>query len=48
MNFDAEFTKEDPVLTPEDPEELSCINQEEFDGFSYVNEDFNPARFAAQ
>ncbi|XP_076659616.1 protein kinase C isoform X2 [Halictus rubicundus] len=48
MNFDAEFTGEDPVLTPEDPEEVSCINQEEFQDFSYVNKDFNPERFTAQ
>ncbi|XP_078035168.1 protein kinase C [Augochlora pura] len=48
MNFDTEFTGEDPVLTPEDPEEVSCISQEEFQGFSYVNKDFNPGRFTAQ
>ncbi|XP_026296813.1 calcium-independent protein kinase C isoform X6 [Apis mellifera] len=48
MNFDTEFTKEDPVLTPEDPDELSYINQEEFQGFSFVNKDFNPARFGTQ
>lgn len=48
MNFDTEFTKEDPVLTPEDPDEVSYINQEEFQGFSFVNKDFNPARFGAQ
>ncbi|XP_076667437.1 protein kinase C isoform X2 [Andrena cerasifolii] len=47
MNFDAEFTKEEPVLTPEDPDEVSYINQEEFQGFSFVNKDFNPARFGA-
>lgn len=48
MNFDTEFTKEDPVLTPEDPDEVSYINQEEFQGFSFVNKDFNPARFGTQ
>ncbi|XP_015439794.1 PREDICTED: protein kinase C isoform X2 [Dufourea novaeangliae] len=48
MNFDTEFTKEEPVLTPEDPAEVSCINQAEFRGFSFVNKDFNPARFGAQ
>ncbi|CAK9808222.1 Protein kinase C [Anthophora plagiata] len=48
MNFDTEFTKEDPVLTPEDPDEVNDINQEEFQGFSFVNKDFNPARFGAQ
>ncbi|EZA56699.1 Protein kinase C-like 1B [Ooceraea biroi] len=46
-NFDKQFTKEDPVLTPieEGSEE---INQEEFSDFSMVNKDFNPAKFAAQ
>ncbi|KAK2580133.1 hypothetical protein KPH14_012410 [Odynerus spinipes] len=48
LNFDAEFTREDPELTPEDPEVVSYINQEEFQGFSFVNKDFNPARFGAQ
>lgn len=47
MNFDTEFTKEDPVLTPEESEDVNYINQEEFRGFSMVNKDFNPARFAA-
>lgn len=46
--FDTEFTQEDPKLTPEDPEVVSYINQEEFQGFSFVNKDFNPARFGAQ
>lgn len=48
LNFDAEFTREDPELTPEDPEVVSYINQEEFQGFSFVNKDFNPARFGTQ
>ncbi|KAI4495645.1 hypothetical protein M0802_008480 [Mischocyttarus mexicanus] len=48
LNFDAEFTRENPVLTPEDPEVVSYINQEEFQGFSFVNKDFNPARFGPQ
>ncbi|XP_014467914.1 PREDICTED: protein kinase C isoform X1 [Dinoponera quadriceps] len=45
MNFDTEFTKEDPVLTPEETEDVNYINQEEFRGFSMVNKDFNPARW---
>ncbi|CAK1583905.1 unnamed protein product [Parnassius mnemosyne] len=41
-NFDAEFTKEEPVLTPVPPDVVRAINQEEFRGFSFVNKDFNP------
>uniref|UniRef100_T1KNI4 Protein kinase C n=1 Tax=Tetranychus urticae TaxID=32264 RepID=T1KNI4_TETUR len=44
-NFDQDFTKEEPVLTPVNPEVLRNINQEEFKGFSFVNDDFNPHRF---
>ncbi|XP_011694303.1 PREDICTED: protein kinase C isoform X2 [Wasmannia auropunctata] len=44
LNFDTEFTKEDPVLTPEGADKLGDINQEEFRGFSIVNRDFNPFR----
>ncbi|XP_050353890.1 protein kinase C isoform X2 [Nymphalis io] len=42
-NFDAEFTKEEPGLTPVPPDVLRAINQEEFKGFSFINKDFNPA-----
>ncbi|KAG6442112.1 hypothetical protein O3G_MSEX002111 [Manduca sexta] len=42
VNFDAEFTKEEPVLTPVPPDVVRAINQEEFRGFSFVNKDFNP------
>ncbi|RWS17750.1 calcium-independent protein kinase C-like protein, partial [Dinothrombium tinctorium] len=45
-NFDQDFTKEEPVLTPMNPEVLKTINQDEFRGFSFVNEDFNPNRYA--
>lgn len=45
-NFDQDFTKEEPVLTPVNPEVLKTINQIEFQGFSFINEDFNPSRFA--
>ncbi|XP_053613276.1 protein kinase C isoform X3 [Plodia interpunctella] len=41
-NFDAEFTKEEPVLTPVPNDVIRTINQEEFNGFSFVNPDFNP------
>lgn len=48
LNFDAEFTKEDPVLTPVSNEVLQTINQEEFRGFSFINKEFNPSRFVAE
>lgn len=44
LNFDAEFTREEPVLTPVNPEVLRSINQEEFKGFSFVNRDFVTSR----
>lgn len=40
LNFDTEFTKEDPVLTPVNPEILKTINQTEFAGFSFYNAEF--------
>ncbi|KAI8046048.1 hypothetical protein M5D96_002248 [Drosophila gunungcola] len=43
-NFDAEFTKEDPVLTPIGNDVVRCINQDEFAGFSFVNPKFGPER----
>lgn len=45
LNFDAEFTKEEPVLTPINADVVRAINQEEFRGFSFVNPDYNPGRF---
>ncbi|KHN83566.1 Protein kinase C-like 1B [Toxocara canis] len=39
-NFDADFTKEEPVLTPTESAVVRTINQEEFRGFSFVNPDF--------
>lgn len=44
-NFDSDFTKEEPVLTPVNVEVLRTINQEEFAGFSFVNPDFIPSKF---
>ncbi|XP_053697413.1 protein kinase C [Sabethes cyaneus] len=44
LNFDTEFTKEDPVLTPVPKDIIRCINQEEFAGFSFVNAEFGPER----
>lgn len=39
-NFDKDFTCEEAVLTPTDPEVILGINQEEFVGFSFTNPDF--------
>lgn len=39
-NFDKDFTSEEAVLTPVDPNLMKIINQEEFSGFSFVNPDF--------
>lgn len=46
-NFDSDFTKEEPSLTPVAAEILKTIDQKEFAGFSFVNEDFIPNRFAS-
>lgn len=43
-NFDQDFTKEEAVLTPTNVETIRSINQDEFKGFSFVNEDFKPSR----
>ena len=40
LNFDPEFTKEDPVLTPVNPEVVRTIEQAEFAGFSFYNSDY--------
>ena len=47
LNFDTEFTKEEPTLTPIMAEVVKAINQADFDGFSYVNSMYNPSRFGA-
>ncbi|KAK7492291.1 hypothetical protein BaRGS_00016388 [Batillaria attramentaria] len=39
-NFDRDFTSEEPVLTPVDPNVVKAINQEEFAGFSFINPDY--------
>lgn len=44
VNFDTEFTREDPVLTPVPADIIRCINQDEFAGFSFVNREFGPER----
>ncbi|CAK5027012.1 unnamed protein product [Meloidogyne enterolobii] len=40
-NFDADFTKEEPTLTPTDPTVMKSIAQDEFRGFSFINSEFN-------
>ncbi|KAF0286905.1 Calcium-independent protein kinase C [Amphibalanus amphitrite] len=40
VNFDAEFTKEEPNLTPINVDIIKAINQVEFEGFSFVNADY--------
>jgi novel protein kinase C epsilon type len=45
LNFDTEFTKEEPILTPVMAEVVRAINQEEFKGFSFVNSEYNPSRY---
>jgi Protein kinase C terminal domain len=39
-NFDKDFTSEEPSLTPVDPAVIKAINQDEFAGFSFINDDF--------
>ncbi|XP_077350687.1 protein kinase C epsilon type-like isoform X1 [Festucalex cinctus] len=38
-NFEQDFTREDPVLTPADDGALQQINQDDFKGFSYFADD---------
>ncbi|TRY72750.1 hypothetical protein TCAL_06715 [Tigriopus californicus] len=47
LNFDTEFTKEDPVLTPVNPELIRTINQDEFTGFSFYNTEFGRLQMTA-
>lgn len=44
LNFDTEFTKEEPTLTPVGNDVVRSINQDEFAGFSYINPNFGPER----
>lgn len=39
-NFDKDFTSEEPLLTPTDTKVVQAINQDEFRGFSYTNQDY--------
>ncbi|XP_028809848.1 protein kinase C epsilon type-like isoform X2 [Denticeps clupeoides] len=41
-NFDQDFTREEPLLTPVDDAIVKQINQDEFRGFSYFGEEIRP------
>lgn len=38
-NFDQDFTREEPVLTPVEDHIIKQINQDEFKGFSYFGDE---------
>lgn len=38
-NFDQDFTREEPVLTPVEDAIIKQINQDEFKGFSYFSDE---------
>uniref|UniRef100_A0A4W5JAL7 AGC-kinase C-terminal domain-containing protein n=1 Tax=Hucho hucho TaxID=62062 RepID=A0A4W5JAL7_9TELE len=40
-NFDQDFTREEPVLTPVEDAIIKQINQDEFKGFSYFGGEEN-------
>ncbi|XP_042279688.1 glutamate receptor ionotropic, NMDA 2D isoform X6 [Thunnus maccoyii] len=46
-NFDQFFTAAPSALTPSDPDVLAEINQEDFEGFSFLNPDFAPSPLTA-
>jgi novel protein kinase C epsilon type len=45
-NFDKDFTSKEPTLTPTDPAVVKAINQQEFIGFSFVNEEYKRPNIA--
>uniref|UniRef100_A0AAX7SUA9 Protein kinase C n=1 Tax=Astatotilapia calliptera TaxID=8154 RepID=A0AAX7SUA9_ASTCA len=46
-NFDKFFTAAQTALTPSDPDILAAMNQEDFEGFSFINPDFAPSPLTA-
>uniref|UniRef100_A0A8D3DJX6 Protein kinase C n=1 Tax=Scophthalmus maximus TaxID=52904 RepID=A0A8D3DJX6_SCOMX len=46
-NFDKFFTAAPSVLTPSDPDILAAINQDDFEGFTFLNPDFAPSPLTA-
>uniref|UniRef100_A0A671Y3Y5 Protein kinase C n=1 Tax=Sparus aurata TaxID=8175 RepID=A0A671Y3Y5_SPAAU len=46
-NFDKFFTAAPSALTPSDPDILAAMNQEDFEGFSFLNPDFAPSPLTA-
>ncbi|KAM6967732.1 protein kinase C alpha type [Aplochiton taeniatus] len=46
-NFDKFFTAAPPALTPSDPDVLAALDQEDFQGFSFINPEFAPSPLTA-
>ncbi|XP_029928177.1 protein kinase C gamma type isoform X4 [Myripristis murdjan] len=46
-NFDKFFTAAPSAITPSDPDVLAAIDQDDFQGFSYINPDFAPSPLTA-
>ncbi|XP_066538631.1 protein kinase C alpha type-like isoform X2 [Hoplias malabaricus] len=46
-NFDKFFTSASSALTPSDPDVLAAIDQEDFQGFTFINPDFSSSPLTA-
>lgn len=46
-NFDQFFTGGSAALTPSDPDVLAVIDQNDFQGFTYINSDFSATPLTA-